>query len=671
MSGGINNFQGWNLFKNLMSQTSSGNEVNRDEFQKIMNNADTNNDGIVTEDEFRSSFNAHKSSSSDEELYADAYKLISSLDGDLSALSCEELNSLLKKAGIDSTKTTDDIPPLSDFKIKNDIVSGFSNMVSSLQTLQSDLSPVDKTEISEIEESVTSDATSSPTDVQGSGSPITSPQAQQPVSPSLDTVGMSYDNMSLEELNAEKMSQQTSVNSARSDLSQLYISNGQVDEAKMDYEEAVANDEQISEELKQQSTDNLNAIAEKDSVIGELKSSICTLDGDIASAQSQINSLSADISAYQSAVSTLSAQQSDDPETQAAIAGQLQAAQAALAAAEAQKQAVEHQLAQLNTEKADLTEQLGTAETELGELQNQRAEIEQAISENCGEETKEAMQKYNEARNQFKTDVQNAEVDLKTMQSELDRINSAIDTKRAEQIKKDNRVSTTSDLFFEGDVKSEYIEKDGIMPYGLISPENIDPNVDYPVLVMLHGQGEAGGAQGYFMQNGVMKAVTENELANFNGYIICPHMTGDYHTRGWDNPESEAQIRTLISDFSTTHNVDTSRISLAGHSWGGQGALYLADKMGDVFSNAVVMSPYSPNDTDINNIKIPVRAYVGSNYNGEDKTTRNYTNGELAGVIGQENVFEVGASHGDVPSIALGTDTNGNGCPDAYEWMFG
>ena len=206
------------------------------------------------------------------------------------------------------------------------------------------------------------------------------------------------------------------------------------------------------------------------------------------------------------------------------------------------------------------------------------------------------------------------------------------------------------------------------MPYGLISPENIDPNVDYPVLVLLHGKGEAGGARGYFMQNGVMKAVTESELANFNGYIICPHMTGDYHTNGWDNHNAETQIRDLITDFSSTHNVDTSNIALAGHSLGAQGALYMAKEMDDVFSKALIMSPYDPKEIEESEIDIPVRVYVGSG--SDENIPRNYINTQLAPVIGEENVFYLNSGHGGVPGEVFNTDTTGNGCSDALEWLF-
>ena len=675
MSCGINNFQGWNLFKNLMSQTSSGSEVNRDDFQKIMSSADTNGDGIVTEDEFVSSFSAHKPTSDEDIDYSTMFKSLSALDTDLSSLSYDEVSNLMQQLGLDSMNSkiahseSDILPKISNSDLKSVLATGLFDMASSLQNLKSNLTPAEETVDSDSENIADVGSSSSSSNVEGSGEPISNLQNQQQTSNPLETVTKSYDNMSLEELNTEKMSQQTSVNSARNDLTQLYTSNGKIDEAKSAYDEAVANDEQISDELKQQSSENLDAIEEKDTAIGELKSGICSLDGDIASAQSQINSLNADISAYQSAVSTLSSQQSDDPEIQAEIAGQLQAAQASLADAEAQKQSVENQLAQLNVKKADLTEQLGTAETELGELQNQRAEIEQAISENCGKETKEAMQKYNEARNQFQTDVQNAEADLKTMQAELDKINSAIDTKRAEQIKNDNTVSTIGDLFFDGDIKSEYVEKDGIMPYGLISPENIDPDTDYPVLVMLHGFGEVNKGQAYFMQNGVMKAVTESELANFNGYIICPHLAGDYNTVDWDNQNSEAQIRELISDFSSTHNVDTNNIALAGHSWGGKGALYMAKEMDDVFTKALIMSPYDPNGIEESEIDIPIRVYVGCG--SIEAIPRNYIYTQLAPAVGEENVFYLTSEHGGVPSEVFNTDTNGNGCPDAYEWLFG
>ncbi|MBR2069588.1 MAG: hypothetical protein IJ877_07515 [Candidatus Gastranaerophilales bacterium] len=228
----------------------------------------------------------------------------------------------------------------------------------------------------------------------------------------------------------------------------------------------------------------------------------------------------------------------------------------------------------------------------------------------------------------------------------------------------------TSNLF-DSNVKitQNYVTDTPTMPYLLIGPENPDPNVEYPVIFYLHGMSSG-------MQNpnalravhspGGFMTTDDWTLENFNGYVICPHLTGQYFNNGhWDNSVAEGYLRNLINEFSQTHNIDESRIAITGGSWGGKGTTYMASHMDDVFCAAATISGY-PTSVDPSTINIPIRGYVGN-----ADSTRAYMENTFANQIGRENYFLVSADHANAPKAAFSLDTEDNdNCSDLIQWLF-
>ena len=96
MTNGINSSQGWNLLKNLVANSSGKTEVSNSDVQNILSNADTNNDNVVTEDEFIACFESSDLYKSSEEEDLGAFKVISMLDGDASSMSAEDITAALQ-----------------------------------------------------------------------------------------------------------------------------------------------------------------------------------------------------------------------------------------------------------------------------------------------------------------------------------------------------------------------------------------------------------------------------------------------------------------------------------------------------------------------------------------------------------------------------------------------
>lgn len=272
-------------------------------------------------------------------------------------------------------------------------------------------------------------------------------------SSSNSTESKSLENMSLEELESEKTQKESEVAEAQEGVNAVYSGENEAvksaeedcEAAKEAYDEAVKNDENISEELKQDREDNLNAIAEKEDSIDNLKIDINNKEGEISSQEAVISSDKSNISALESALSSLSSQSSDDEEKQAEINAQKASLESQITEAKAKLQEDEEKLKSLEDEKVALEEQLTTEEEALAELETERSEIEAEIEKVCAPETKEAMQAYNEAKENVQTvkdaELKTAQEKLTTVQGELEEINNQINVKKAEKTEKENSVS--------------------------------------------------------------------------------------------------------------------------------------------------------------------------------------------------------------------------------------
>lgn len=264
----------------------------------------------------------------------------------------------------------------------------------------------------------------------------------------------SYENMSLEQLESEKTSKQSEVQDAREDINAVHsgensavkTAEDNLAEAKEAYDKAVENDEQISNELKEQREENLEAISEKENDINNLKVNINDKEAEISKQKSAISSCKSNISALTSTLNSLSAQTSDDPEVQAQIEAKKAEVEAKLAEAETKLNEEESKLEALENEKSELEAKLKEEETTLSKLEEKRSEIEAEIQKNCAPETKEALEKYNEAKENVQSvreaELQKAQEVLTKAESELEEINNQINIKKAEATKKENSVST-------------------------------------------------------------------------------------------------------------------------------------------------------------------------------------------------------------------------------------
>ncbi len=259
---------------------------------------------------------------------------------------------------------------------------------------------------------------------------------------------------SIDELEQVKSTRESDVSKARDNINAVYSGENEAvktaqedyEKAKDNYDKAVENDEKISDELKQQRSKNLEDIEKKQSEIDDVNTQINNKEAEISDAENTLSADESNLAALEAALSALPAS-SDDPETQAQIEAQRSALEAQIREIEQKITEDKNTIDQLNQESDELKEQLNTKQAELDELEETRSDIEKEISENCGEETKAALQAFNEAKENAdsvkETELSSAKETLTQAKSALDEVNTVINNKKAEETKKEHKVSTS------------------------------------------------------------------------------------------------------------------------------------------------------------------------------------------------------------------------------------
>ena len=267
-----------------------------------------------------------------------------------------------------------------------------------------------------------------------------------------DTSPTDINDMNLEQLKKEQSNRQTNADNAKENVDTILsdideIEGGKYKDAREAYDEAVENDENISDELKEKREDNLNAIEEKNGEIDSLNSQIAETEVSLNDANDKLDGDTKTLSSLKSALSSYDGVSSDDPDEQRKIDQAKQELQAqidelentTIPADEEECKRLE-ELLNGGGSTEGLKDQLKTKEEELDKLNEEKDEIEQEILEVCKndpnspvvkalEEFKAVEQELNELRDKLPT----AQEELTTALDDLSEVNELIRTKEAEE----------------------------------------------------------------------------------------------------------------------------------------------------------------------------------------------------------------------------------------------
>jgi predicted peptidase len=137
----------------------------------------------------------------------------------------------------------------------------------------------------------------------------------------------------------------------------------------------------------------------------------------------------------------------------------------------------------------------------------------------------------------------------------------------------------------DGEIEITSVEK---YSYYLYYPENYEENPEekFPLLLFLHGGGEAGDSLVTVKRNGPPRLIAKGKQFPF--LILAPQ---NPHKKKWWNTTALAQ---LLDTIVANNRVDTSRIYLTGLSRGGAGAWDLAVQYPDKFAAMAVVCGMAP-----------------------------------------------------------------------------
>ena len=220
----------------------------------------------------------------------------------------------------------------------------------------------------------------------------------------------------------------------------------------------------------------------------------------------------------------------------------------------------------------------------------------------------------------------------------------------------------------------QYMAPEGIMPHALFRPSHKTGDKPLPLIISLHGALEIGESPDTLKSNFSTKEIRNWEysgLSGFDAYVVCPQLTGYGYGESWNTPEIADKFFALLDYLKANYNIDESRISIEGHSLGGQGAVYMAADPRACFSAVVPVSAYHP-DVPYGHITAAVRGYTGSPYlpaPREDWTSFNYMTEMFTKYFGPENLQVRSCSHYDIPMVAFHEDADGDGKSDLITWM--
>ena len=413
-------------------------------------------------------------------------------------------------------------------------------------------------------------------------------------------------------------------------------------------------------------------IAEVEANINQKEIEIGQQEVAITVAQSAYDSAKATHESYKSALSELQAKKNDaslSDEQKSSISSQISGIEAKI---EAAKKDVEAKEKALNDEKEKLEklkeelENLKTGENGLDALNKKKEEFEVRVETECPD-AKELLATYNESKSKYDAKLSElkskALSDVKESQERINEINTAKDKLSAKTDINKNYKTSSIDNFFASNVdyKTEYIK--GAMNYQLISPKDVDPDEELPVLIYLHGLG--GNASNVLSSDYCYYGIARDwNLEDFRGYIICPILENG--AKDWLG-DHDQKLRSIINDVCSSHKVNKDRISLAGGSLGGGGAIYMADRLKDILYRTATLSAVNAGvDTrPLNKDRERIRGWYGT-------LDPNWNKKKMEEQLDAKDLTVVeGANHGQMPKRVFTQDRDGNNRSDIMEWLFG
>ncbi|AXQ78485.1 glucan-binding protein [Streptococcus chenjunshii] len=161
----------------------------------------------------------------------------------------------------------------------------------------------------------------------------------------------------------------------------------------------------------------------------------------------------------------------------------------------------------------------------------------------------------------------------------------------SEQEAIENRLTPSADRFSDRGTSS--------LPYAAYQPESAAAGEKKPLIVWLHGIGEAGTDLNFPLLSNKVAALTQEEIQSQFTSSGSGEQTGAYvlvpqAPTAWNEQYGEALIETIDAYLANNPDIDSDRIYLAGASNGGAMTLEMGIHYPDYFAALVpIAAPYS------------------------------------------------------------------------------
>jgi hypothetical protein len=404
-------------------------------------------------------------------------------DGDTSSLTMDDLDAVIEDMGID---------------LDSIATQAMDNALAALQTESND--SIDETqntdETQKAQEAAKTQQTSN-TGSTGSSGSSSGANSVNSGSSSSATKEKTLDNMSLSDLQAEKVTRDATLQQAQDDVNAVNdgtnanVKDAQekLDAAQEDYNTKLENDSKVPQELKTQEANVQKSIAENEQAISENAVAITNKEVEISNQQNTVDGLNSSLSSLQSSLDSLPAEttgEDADEEKNQEIRDKRSSIEQQIADKEKEIEDAQKKLDELN-EELDGENGLNAQKTKLMEekenLQTNEEDIQTQISANCSSETKDAQQAYNDAKTNLESvkesELATATKALEEAQAAVQEVDAKINEVQNKETAKENSVVTSSlpsDLFKAGgalegqeELVSQIAEEYGIEPEFLAS----------------------------------------------------------------------------------------------------------------------------------------------------------------------------------------------------------
>lgn len=406
------------------------------QIDEVIKAADKNNDGEISSDEAENYINSVKNGDGTAEDFsmADIDKLMEDLDVDFDKLAKQALNDAL----LDIIKNPSEKQTPEDKKITPE--------TSPSQSVDS-ASPAGS--------SNSGGGVSGGGGVAGGGgnygaSPSGASGASQPSQSSVSK------EMTVEELEAEKTKKESVLSEKQEAVNDVHSGTNQAvsdavddaEEAQKLYEETLEKDDKVDKELKDKQAEISKDLSSKEKEISDKNIDINNKSSEISEHETTLTSQKSELSSLESSLSSLPqpSGKEEDAEKDKEIASKKASIEQQITAKKQEIESTEQKLETAKKDKTTLETELKTLETEKQKILTDKADNEAEILKTCSAETKEAMQKANEAKANVDTvkaaELEKANSEVTTAQKDVDDITAKLTEAKNKELEKENSVST-------------------------------------------------------------------------------------------------------------------------------------------------------------------------------------------------------------------------------------